>query len=396
MPKRLRYLVETLLVNALILSSLYQLLVYLANRRFWRQAPTPPADTVPLISAIVSLHEKTLDTLAHLHLLALSGPSDRYEVLLVLESPATPAFPAAQEVADTYPDSVRIIMSGPAGSHVTELHNLNAGYQAARGDLVAFLEPNTQASAELWHAALAVMDDPAIGAAFAPPLIKEPERRSSTPVPTGGEMLTALHVNHARTAGLPFAALSNRVRALSSGFMILRRPVLDQAGGLLHLLDQAASDISLGRVVRENGYQLAVIPVPALMWPDAETVNDATVHLLRRLTISRAYMLSDYLAWPFTNPLTVGFILGLITEREGRWWGRRTWWFFLWLRMAVAYELDRVRFGRSFNWTAYAQLFMLDTFISPTLWARALVQNTFIRHGRTYRITQGGKATPLT
>ena len=36
MSKRLRYTIETLLVNALILSTLYQLVVYLANRRFWR------------------------------------------------------------------------------------------------------------------------------------------------------------------------------------------------------------------------------------------------------------------------------------------------------------------------------------------------------------------------
>jgi hypothetical protein len=33
MSKRIRYTIETLLVNALILSSFYQLLVYLANRR---------------------------------------------------------------------------------------------------------------------------------------------------------------------------------------------------------------------------------------------------------------------------------------------------------------------------------------------------------------------------
>ena len=32
---------------------------------------------------------------------------------------------------------------------------------------------------------------------------------------TGGEMLTALHINHARTAGLPFAALSNRVKSMT-------------------------------------------------------------------------------------------------------------------------------------------------------------------------------------
>jgi hypothetical protein len=61
--------------------------------------------------------------------------------------------------------------------------------------------------------------------------------------------------------------------------------------------------------------------------------------------------------------------------------------------MAIAYELDRVRFGRGFTWIAYAQLFMLDTFIAPALWARALFQRTFTWHGRTYRIAQGGKVS---
>jgi hypothetical protein len=87
-------------------------------------------------------------------------------------------------------------------------------------------------------------------------------------------------------------------------------------------------------------------------------------------------------------------VLGFITEREGRWWGRRTWWGFLWLRMALAYELDRIRFGRSFNWTAYAQLTMLDTFIAPALWLRAWVQRTISWRGRTYTVRQGGKASP--
>jgi hypothetical protein len=208
-------------------------------------------------------------------------------------------------------------------------------------------------------------------------------------------MLTALHINHARTAGIPFAALSRRVHVMAGGFMIFHRRVLEQGGGLLHLLDEVADDICLGRVVRENGYQIAVIPVPAHVVPEPETFNEATTNLLRRLTVSRVYQWRDFLAWPFTNPLTVGFLLGWITEREGRWWGRRTWWGFVWFRLAVAYELDRIRFGRGFHWTAYAQLFMLDTFISPALWARALVRRTITWRGRTYRLYQGGKAVPL-
>jgi hypothetical protein len=120
-----------------------------------------------------------------------------------------------------------------------------------------------------------------------------------------------------------------------------------------------------------------------------------TDDLLRKLITTRAYHLPAFLAWPFTNPLTVGFALGFITEHEDRWWGRRTWWFFIWLRLAIAYELDRIRFGRGFTWIAYAQLFMLDTFIAPALWARALFQRTFVWRGRTYRIAQGGKTTPV-
>lgn len=394
LPKRLRYTIETLLVNALVLSTLYQLLVYLANRRFWRQLPPVPADSAPSVSAIVPLHGKTLDTLALLHLMAITRPTNRYQLIFVLEDSTDPAYPLAREMVESYPGLAEIVISGPAGSHVGKLHNLNAGYQAARGDLIAFIDSDVQISAELWNAALAVMADPTVGAAFAPPLVAEPERRSSTSVPTGGEMMTALHINHARTAGLPFAALSDRVRSMAGGFMIFHRRVLEQAGGLLHLLNDAADDLALGRVMRENGQRIAVIPVPARIIPAPETFNEATQHLLRILTISRAYNPRDFIAWPFTNPLTVGFILGWITEREGRWWGRRTWWLFAFLRMALAYELDRIRFGHAFTWTAYPQLFMLDTFISPALWARALVRRT-ISWGRLYWITQGGKAQPL-
>lgn len=396
MATRLRYTIEALLVNALILSTLYQLLVYLANRRFWRQAPLPPAENPdPSVSVIVPLRGKTLDTLALLHLVAITGPTPHYEVILALEDEHDPAYPLAQEIAQVYPGTAWIVLSGPAGRHVGKIHNLNAGYQAARGDLIAFVDANVQTSAELWNAALAALEDPATGAVFAPPLAVEPARRGGSGVPTGGEVLTALYTNHARTAVLPFAALNNRLRTLSSGFIVFRKQVLDDAGGLLYLLDHAAEDISLGRAVREIGCRIQAIPVPAFVISDPKTVNEATNHLLRKLITTRAYNLPAFLAWPFTNPLTVGFMLGFITEHEGRWWGRRTWWFFIWLRMAIAYELDRIRFGRGFTWIAYAQLFMLDTFIAPALWARALFQQTFVWRGRTYRITQGGRATRL-
>jgi cellulose synthase/poly-beta-1,6-N-acetylglucosamine synthase-like glycosyltransferase len=183
--------------------------------------------------------------------------------------------------------TVRVVFSGPAGAHVGKIHNLNAGYQAARGDLIALVDADVQLSAELWNAALAVMADPTVAAAFAPPLVTQPERHGKAPVATGGEMLTALHINHARTAGIPFAALSRRVHVMAGGFMIFHRRVLEQGGGLLHLLDEVADDICLGRVVRENGYQIAVIPVPAHVVPEPETFNEATTSLLRRLTVSR-------------------------------------------------------------------------------------------------------------
>lgn len=394
MTRRARIAIETVLVNALILSSLYQLFVYLANRRFWHQEPPPPAEHTPSVSAIIPLRGKTLDTLALLHLVAANAPTDAYEVILVLQDERDPAHGVARQVARDYPGRVRVVFSGSPGDHVARMHQINAGYVAATGDLIAFIEPSAQLSAELWHTALAALDDPGVGAVFAPPLVREPERRSGSAVPTGGEVLVALHVNHARTAGLPFAALSNRIKTLDAGFVVVRRQVLAEIGGLLHLLDHVAGIAALGRAVREMGYVIRALPVPVLMVPQPLTVNDATAHLRRILIANRTTNLPDFLAWPFTNPLTVGFLLGLITEREGRWWGRRTWYFFVWLRMAIAVELDRVRFGRAFNWGAYAQLFMLDTFIAPVLWARAWVERVVTQDGRTYRVEQGGRAEP--
>jgi cellulose synthase/poly-beta-1,6-N-acetylglucosamine synthase-like glycosyltransferase len=390
-----RYAFETLLVNALIGSTLYQLAVYLANRRFWRQAPPPPAESAPPVSAVVPLRGKTLDTLALLHLMAVSAPTADYELLLVLESERDPAYDAARQVAASYPGRARIVLSGPPGCHADKLHKLNAGYRAARGDLIAFIDAQAQVSAGLWHAALAALQDRSVGAVFAPPLAVEPEHRGESGLGAGGEMLSALHLNHAQSAPIPFAAFGNRLNALANGFMVVRRRALDEAGGMLHLLDEGSEGISLGRTLRETGWRIAAIPVPALIVPERESFNEAVSRLRRHLIVSRAYSRPTFIAWPFTNPLTVGLLLGFITEREGRWWGRRTWWAFVALRVAIAHELDRVRFGRGFTWMAYAQLFMLDTFIAPVLWARALFQRTFTWRGRAYRIARGGKVTAV-
>ncbi|MBN1563886.1 MAG: hypothetical protein JXA10_08605, partial [Anaerolineae bacterium] len=184
----------------------------------------------------------------------------------------------------------------------------------------------------------------------------------------------------------------NRLNTVASGFIVLRRSALEAAGGMLHLLDEASEEVALARVITEAGYRVAAIPVPAYVVMAPTTVNDATAHIQRKLITLRATDPARFARLLFANPLSVGSLLGFITEREGRWWGRRTWWFFVWLRLAVAWELDRIRFGRAFVWPAYAQLFMLDTFVTPVLWARVLVQHTFTWRGRWYRITPGGKA----
>ena len=49
LSKRLRYVrytIETLLVNALVFSMLYQLVIYLANRRFWLRNQTSSKDII--------------------------------------------------------------------------------------------------------------------------------------------------------------------------------------------------------------------------------------------------------------------------------------------------------------------------------------------------------------
>lgn len=395
MRRRLRHIIETLLVNFLVFSSLYQLIVYLANLRFWRHALLPPPETVPSVSVIVPLRGKNLDTLALLYRLAVCGPTKSYEVILALEAEDDPAYPIALQAAGAYPGVVRVVISGPVRDHAGQVHNLNAGYQAARGELIAFVDADVEMQAELWNAALAILDDSDIGAAFAPPLVLEPEPRRGLPVPTGGEMLIALYVNHARSVALPLTLRGGRTRALAGGFMIFRRTVLETAGGLLHLLDQSAVDLALARTLRENGVRIALIPVPVFIRPQVETYNEATVHLLRALVLHRAYRPGPYLAWPFSNPLTVGVLLTAITEREGYWWGRRMVWGFAWLRVLLAHELDRLRFGRGFAWTAYFQLLMLDAFITPALWTRALFARSFVWAGRAYHVSQGGKATPL-
>jgi hypothetical protein len=379
MAKRLRYTIEALLVNALILSTLYQLLVYLANRRFWRQAPLPPAENPdPSVSVIVPMRGKTLDTLALLHLIAITSPTPHYEVILALEDERDPAYPLAEEIVEVYPGTARIVLSGPAGRHVGKIHNLNAGYRAAHGDLIAFVDADVQVSAELWNAALAVKTD---RRGVAPPLPERAARRRRS--------LRAAKCSprsyQPRADRLPFAALNRRTcpaalclhRCASGRFVVSARPRRRR--------HQPGPRRARDRLP-DSG-----IPVPALV-PDPKT---STRRLPPAPQTDQPRIPPAFLAWPFTNPLTVGFMLGFITEHEGRWWGRRTWWFFIWLRMAIAYELDRIRFGRGFTWIAYAQLLMLDTFIAPALWARALFQQTFVWRGRTYRITQGGRATPL-
>lgn len=395
MLTRLRPVAAILLAYALWVTVVYQLLVYLANRHFWRQRPAPPATSAPSISVIIALRGVTPEIDALLETVARTTPPGPYEVILVLRDEDDPATPAARHCASAHPHSVRLIFSGDPGQRIDRAHQLHLGLLAAHGELIAFVEQDTEISADLWNATLHALRNPEIGAVYAPPLVREPDRLLRGPIPAGGEMLVTLYINHARSALLPFAALSRRVLALGHGFIVVRRSALQAVGGLAPLLNEADPGVALGHALRRAGYRLGVLTVPAMRIPAAETRIAATEHLLRRLVLSRTYGRWEFFAWPFTNPLTIGFWLDVFSERKQKWWTRRTWWVMAALRLTLAMALDMLRFGRGFTWIAYAHLFALDTVIAPVLWARALVTTVITLDGRRVRIGPRGRATPL-
>jgi glycosyltransferase involved in cell wall biosynthesis len=162
-------------------------------------------------------------------------------------------------VNDGSTDSTPAIVAGhPAVELVTIPHSglsagRNAGYRAARGDLIAYLDADAYPSPEWpWYLAIAALDARVGGA-------------SGPNVPPPGETTSAQVVASSPGGPVPQLLGPDRAGQVPGCNMAYWRHVLDQLDGFDPSLRIAADDLEFEWRLRDYGYEIAYHPA-ALVW----------------------------------------------------------------------------------------------------------------------------------
>jgi ceramide glucosyltransferase len=172
------------------------------------------------------------------------------EIVFCVASSADPVVPLVQRLMNEHPGSkARLLIGDDRISPNPKLNNMVKGYEATDSAWVAFIDANVLLPPDT-VARLFDVVDPKVALVSSPPIGIEPK---------GWQALTECAILNSYQARWQSCAdwVGN---GYSQGKVLMfRRDVLDKAGGLKALTVELAEDAAATKMVRDQGYRVALI-----------------------------------------------------------------------------------------------------------------------------------------
>lgn len=305
----------TLLVSALLV---WVWLFYLWQRRAIRQRPYPVEPAIyPSLSIIRPI--KGLDSGVEENLQAAfdHGYQGKVETLFVFDDQNEPTLPLVEKILDErrrthQAHDVRIIFSGqPPANRTGKLNAMIHGLEAARGELIAFVDSDIRQDREDLPVLVATLlaDDKA-GSAFPTVISTQPPR-------TVGDVGYALMINGLyEPAALATAHLLGGALPFIMGhIMVFRREAIQAIGGLESAEGQLVDDMFIGRRLNEFGYRNKISPKPATIIQQDLSMNEFVQIIIRWIAFSMSglpLLTCKLPHWLTGMAFWLGFIAALI------------------------------------------------------------------------------------
>ena len=222
-----------------------------------------------------------------------------FHVVLGVLAPDDPALPVLRRVAAAFPGRATVVAGdGVARCANPKIATLLPMLEHARGDVLVIADSDMRVTPDYLGTVAAAFDDPRIAAATA---LYRGE-------PSGADIASVLGAMWMTEQFAPSVLVANALEPLAYCFgstMAVRRAVLDAAGGLSALGNELADDHHLGRLVRNAGYRVALLPYVVAAAVHEPSVRALLRHELRWARTIRTLRPASYAGLLVTYPLVL-------------------------------------------------------------------------------------------
>ena len=312
MRAELRGVAEKLTLAAALVGIAYGITALVRVRAFGRRLrETPPAaDRHPAVSILKPVRGIEPELEENLRsFCAQDYPA--YDVVFGVHRADDPALPIIRRVAAAAPDRTTVVVGdGVARFRNPKMANVAPMLAHARGEILVISDSDMRVTPEYLDAVTAAFADPGVGAVTA-------LYRGEPADDTLASALGAMCLTEQFTPSTLVANAIEPVRYVFGSTMALRREVLEEIGGIAALGDHLADDFTLGRLVTEQGYRIAVARCVVVNVVAERDLRALFEHELRWARTIRSVRPRNYLGIVLTYPLPLALVL-LALARDRR------------------------------------------------------------------------------
>ena len=221
-------------------------------------------DSRPRASIVIPCFNKAELTFECLKSVARTTGSSTFELILIDNGSSD----ATRLISDT-PDTFRVIRNK---TNLGFAKACNQGIQAARSDVLIFLNNDTVALDGWLESILTILDcEPSVGAVGAKLLYPDGTIQHAGIEILVGDHIRTQHRYLGMPSNFPDASVLSSVQAVTGAVMAVRRAALDEVGGFCEEYWNGNEDVDLCFGIRENGWDIVYEPTCTLIHYESQS-----------------------------------------------------------------------------------------------------------------------------
>ncbi|KIM00695.1 Ceramide glucosyltransferase [Paramagnetospirillum magnetotacticum MS-1] len=299
----------SLLLIALTLAGcLFQVASAVLVRRFRREPEPVPVDRPPIsvMKPLCGAEHGMAENLES----CLRQDYPQFQLVFGVSDPADPALKVVAELPrDLDGMEIDVVADATRHGHNLKVGNLLNMWPRVRHDVIAIADSDVRVGPHYLDDLAAPFADPKVGIVTCL-YVGRPEAGLWS-------ALGAMGINHGFLPGALVARAIGRKDGCFGATMAVRRQALEKGGGLAALSHVLADDWVLGRMVREQGLEIALAARPVDMNVHEDSFKTLLDHEIRWGRTIAAVDRTSYMASVITQPLALG---ALAVAAGGAWW----------------------------------------------------------------------------
>lgn len=339
------------------------------------------APSVSIIKPVWGATEETYLNLASFCRQEYPAP---YEILFVAARETDPVVTVLRRLQHDFASScaIRVVFSTPLGQGLEKIQNLAAGAEASRHELIICTDSDVRVPPDFIKRLVAPLANEEVGL-----VTSAYHYRSPSNVPAWLEAIFAIRVS----AFMLFWGAQRSLKGVMGGCYALSHDVLKEIGGFRALATAVTDDLTIGHLVRRQGYWIHLTPWPVDVYPGHEDIRGFFWRMVRWYVMTRFTFAKFF--WLVLPSSFLPIVLTLFYAQLSMIKGSSTGTAMLLLGWAMALRLlamggTAVFFLRDLWLVAFSWLTIPLDLVDAMIWTVAAFQTSFTWSGITYQIVR--------